>query len=106
MEAAIERAMMIVPGDRFAKAGELNAALTRQPPMRRRLKRYRLPAAMAAGVLAVVVPGFTLFRQKETRLVPGRVLVGPLPNRTGDKSLKELGELAGDYRALCLADAR
>ncbi len=105
-EVAIARAMMIDPAERFASAGELAAALTRQPPIRRRLKRFRVPAAIAAVALAVVAAGFAFVRQSETRLVRTRVLVGRFVNRTGDKSLDPLGEMAGDYIARGLAETR
>jgi serine/threonine-protein kinase len=108
LEAAVTRAMMSDPADRFASAGDFDHALTGPAPAP--LRRRAIPRALAFTSLAVVLAatGFTLLRTRasDSPLSVKRVLVSHFENRTGDSSLDVLGEMASDYVARGLAETR
>jgi tetratricopeptide (TPR) repeat protein len=100
LERVIERALAKVPADRFPSADAFAAALQQAgtssdrtavlSPQRRRMPRrvwvlIALGAATAAGVV-VASRGF----RPAPLYVPGRVVVAPLENQTGDSTLDQL----------------
>jgi tRNA A-37 threonylcarbamoyl transferase component Bud32/tetratricopeptide (TPR) repeat protein len=106
VEAAIARAMMPDPSDRFATAGELDKAFTAQVAKQFPRRRIRQGVLLATLAIAVAATGFTMLRARGSRLSSHRVLVSRFENRTGDSSLDVLGEMADDYVARGLAETR
>ena len=106
VESAVTRAMMSDPADRFASAGDLDRALTE--PAAATPRRRRTPQRLMIATIAIVVAvtGFTILRSRGPRLSNHRVLVSHFDNRTGDRSLDVLGEMAADYVARGLAETR
>ena len=112
----ITRALAKVPADRFPTARAFDEALaaaaiapegsgddtpTLAVEARRiagRRRRWLLIAAAGAVVVIAAAAGLALrFGRKPVALEPGRVMVLPFQNRTGDPTLDALGEVAADY---------
>lgn len=106
VEAAIARAMMSDPADRFASAGELDRALTAPVAKPFPRRRIRQGVTIATLAIAVAATSFTMLRARQPQLSSNRVLVSRFENRTGDTSLDVLGEMADDYVARGLAETR
>ncbi|OLD96003.1 MAG: hypothetical protein AUG79_03810 [Gemmatimonadetes bacterium 13_1_20CM_4_69_16] len=111
VEAAITRAIAKLPADRFATTLQFAEALVAAPaapspeaaarPVPSRPFRRRAAAGVAIGVLLLggTLGGLRL-RSRATAtgaLVPGRVVVGQLENRTGDSTLNDVGSMAADW---------
>src|SRR5512143_3488402 len=90
---AISRALAPLPADRFATVTEFADALggsAHRPslPSRSRFaSRRSWRAAVVALVLIVVAVGLVLIGRPRSVLVPGRVVVDVIENRTGDPAL-------------------
>jgi protein kinase-like protein len=100
---AISRALAALPADRFATVTEFADALggsAHRPslPSRSRFaSRRSWRAAVLALVLIVVAVGLVLIGRPRSALVPGRVVVDVIENRTGDAALDPLGHMAADW---------
>jgi tetratricopeptide (TPR) repeat protein/TolB-like protein len=96
MEAAITRALAVVPADRFASAGDFVRALSAPAPK----KRFSIsrPAVLAvAAVAGLTVLAWQLIRPVASIASPPRVVVGEFNNLTGDPALDYLGITAVDW---------
>jgi TolB-like protein/tetratricopeptide (TPR) repeat protein len=86
-----------------------------EPPRRRRFTRWQLAAGalallllLGAGAMTFVPRSsraalFTILTRGPARLDPGRVLVAPFENETGDSSLAFLGNMTADWISQGLA---
>ena len=96
--------------------GTLTSGVYRaEPKRRRRITRWQMAGGAAvlllllgAGAMTFVPRGsraalFTLLTRGPARLDPGRVLVAPFENETGDTSLAFLGNMTADWIAQGLA---
>lgn len=74
------------------------AAPPERPPRRRlwrrRTLRWLLPSAVTAALVGV---GVLALRPTRPRLDPGRIVVVPLENRTGDPLLDPVGQMAAEW---------
>jgi len=104
--AAVARAMMADSNDRFPSAQELSRALDTPMQSARATRRRPLVLGAVTVSLALVATLFTVLRPREPALDPKRVLVSHFENRTGDRSLDVLADIAGDYVARGLAETR
>jgi serine/threonine protein kinase len=117
VEAAVFRALALVPADRFATVDEFCEALVQveqlgtgaTPPVAipmagRRQRRRWLIAGGAAAVLALAAVAAILLKKPGAAppLGPQRVVVALFENRTGDSSLDDIGAwLRLDYPWAC-----
>ncbi|HJU69650.1 MAG TPA: protein kinase, partial [Gemmatimonadaceae bacterium] len=92
---ALTKATAALPTERFATAREFGVALS---TTRMRPRRATVVAAGAAIVgIALLLGGERLIRRRADGLVPTRVVVASLGNRTGAPELASLGEMAADW---------
>lgn len=100
---AISRALAPLPADRFATVTEFADALggsSHRPSLPRRGRFANRPSwrgAVLALVLIGAAVGLALMGRRGSALVPGRVVVDVLENRTGDVALDPLGHMAADW---------
>jgi serine/threonine-protein kinase len=106
---ALARALAKTPADRFNQVTQFGAALRALPsasstvdpnPVRESGRRRHWLIA-AATIALVAVAGVAVSWRVKQRADPNRrlIVVPPFENRTGDKSLNELGELAANWVA-------
>ena len=100
MDAAITRALAVVPADRFPSAGEFARSLsTPAPPKHFAMSSSRAIAASAL-LLALAAAGVFTWRQLRPApsiTSPARVVVGEFGNLTGNPALDYLGITAVDW---------
>ena len=101
---AISRALSPAPDDRFATVTELADALGGSAhrtslPQRGRFASRRSWRAAVIGVGLIAALGGTALAlvRKSSNLIPGRVVVAGIANRTGDTALDNLGRMAADW---------
>jgi len=104
MKHAISRALAPALDDRFATVTEFADALGGSAhraslPQRGRFASRRGWRAAVIGVgLIAALGGIALaLARKSSSLIPGRVVVAGIANRTGDSSLDNLGRMAADW---------
>ncbi len=99
IEMAVNRALCVVPADRFASAGAFARALYSKAPERRWLTIRRL--AIAAAAVAIIVAAgalaLTRFNPDPTPHRVPRVLVSEFSNVSRDSTLDYLGVAAVDW---------
>jgi tetratricopeptide (TPR) repeat protein len=107
VDAALARALAARPADRFADGAEFARALSsgamsaRMPP-----PRDRRPLLVGLAGIAVMASAGMLLTHRWTRpppVDPQGVVVAGFENRTGDRALDPVGEIATDYIARGLA---
>jgi tetratricopeptide (TPR) repeat protein len=103
IDAALARAMLLDPAERFDSATDFVRALRSGMPLKYRWRSIGKVAA-AILILGIGAAGFSIFRSHSSEPVRTRVLVGRFVNRTGDKSLDGLSEMTSDYIARGLAE--
>lgn len=92
---ALNKATATLPEERFASARDFGTALSTS---RMRPRRAAMVAAGSAILgIAVLLGGERLVRSGPNGLVPNRVVVASLGNRTGSPELASLGEMAADW---------
>ena len=101
---AISRALAPAPEDRFATVTEFADALGGSPhrsslPQRGRFagRRPWRAAVLGVGLLALVGGIALVVARRSWNLIPGRVVVAAIDNRTGDSSLDNLGRMTADW---------
>ena len=101
---AISRALAPAPEDRFATVTEFAEALggpapRSSLPQRGRFASRRGWRAAVFGVGLIAVAGAIAFvlARSSSHLIPGRVVVAAIDNRTGDSSLDNLGRMTADW---------
>jgi len=108
VSAALDRALARSPADRFAKATEFGMALEAETPAGRQVAafrvtffRRRLLAAIGIGMaLAGGLGALALARRAPSGfpdLLPGRVVIAPFDNRTGDPALESVGIMVAEW---------
>ena len=104
LKHAISRALAPAPEDRFATVTEFADALGGSPhrsslPQRGRFagRRTWRAAVPWVGLLALVGVVALVLGRRSTNLIPGRVVVAAIDNRTGDSSLDNLGRMTADW---------
>jgi tetratricopeptide (TPR) repeat protein/TolB-like protein len=104
MKHAISRALAPAPDDRFATVTDFSAALggsahrTSLPQRGRFASRRGWRAAVIGVGLIAAIGGLALaLARRSSNLIPGRVVVAAIENRTGDSSLDNLGRMAADW---------
>jgi serine/threonine-protein kinase len=107
--AAVHRALARAPADRFPTVAAFASALedsagvsaTTAAPIRSRprARSWRLLAAGAIALVGLATVGTVLARRPRpaTDLVPGRVVIAPFDNRTGDPALDQVGIMAAEW---------
>lgn len=104
MKHAISRALAPAPEDRFATITEFAEALGGSAHRTSLLERGRFAsrrgwraAIFGAGLVAVVGGIASVLARSSSHLIPGRVVVAAIDNRTGDSSLDNLGRMTADW---------
>jgi len=101
---AVSRALAPDPQDRFATVAEFAEALggsAHRPslPQRGRFasRRSWRAAVLGAGLIALAGGIALVLARRSSNLIPGRVVVAAIDNRTGDSSLDNLGRMTADW---------
>jgi TolB-like protein len=104
MKHAISRALAPAPEDRFATVTEFADALggsahrTSLPQRGRFASRRGWRAAVIGVTLVAALGGIVLaLTRGSSNLIPGRVVVAGIANRTGDAALDNLGRMTADW---------
>ena len=117
LHQAAARAWKRRQGSAAAAAAAEHLARARALGGPRRWPWRRLAIGLSAAVVAVLLSGMwalgperratltTLLTRPQATLVPNRIVVAPLENRTGDSTLTPIGDMAADWIARGLTQA-
>jgi hypothetical protein len=107
IDAALGRALAPRPADRFADGAEFAQALSSGAASRVPSSIGRRALLVSLVAVALVATGGMLLTRRLTRPAaapdPKGVVVAGFENRTGDRTLDPVGDIAGDYIARGLA---